>query len=126
MTKRQPLPINAAGRLALWVYPRVAVSRFPNAPPAVETTRSYERPEFDSLPEGAEVEVELWGGAVKLRVDGVRRRVYTERFEYLSFATEREARSAFLELWERIKRSESVEDVMKAITAWRAANRGGQ
>lgn len=82
------MPINCAGRLALWVYPRVTVSRFPNAPVVVETTRSYERPDFGSLPEGAEVEVEMWGGAVKLRMDGERRRVYTDRFEHVTLASE--------------------------------------
>ena len=123
--KGQPLPINCAGRLALWVYPRIAVSRFQNAPVVVEKTRSYERPDFDSLPGGAEVGVELWGGAVKLRVDGERRRVYTDRFDYVSFASEAEARSAFLELWRRVERSESVEDVIRAISAWRVVNSGG-
>ena len=120
--KKQTLPINCAGRLALWVYPRVAVSRFQNAPVVVETTRSYERPNFDSLPEGSEVEVELWGGAVRLRLDGERRRVYTERFEYVTFASEEAARSAFLELWRRVERLESVTEVVKMISAWRAAN----
>ena len=50
----------------MWTYPRIAVSRFPNAPPVVEATRSYERPDFDSLPDGAEVGVELWRGAIRL------------------------------------------------------------
>ncbi len=113
------MPINCAGRLALWVYPRIAVSRFQNAPVVVETTRSYERPDFDSLPEGAEVEVELWGGAIKLRLDGERRRVYTERFEYVTFASEREMRSAFLELWVRVERLASVAEVVGAVSAWR-------
>lgn len=122
---KNQLPINAAGRLALWTYSRVAVSRFPNAPVVVETTRSYERPDFDSLPEGSEVELELWGGAVRLGLDGERRRVYTEKFEHVSFATEREARAAFLELWVRVERLESVAEVIGTISAWRQDFAGG-
>ncbi|MDQ3686816.1 MAG: hypothetical protein M3430_14650 [Acidobacteriota bacterium] len=118
------MPINCAGRLALWTYPRIAVSRFQNAPPVVETTRSYERPDFDSLPEACEVVVELWGGAVSLRLDGERRRVYTERFEYVTFTTECDARAAFLGLWGRLERLESVAEVTKTISAWLAINGG--
>jgi len=122
--RKQVLPINCAGRLALWTYPRVAVSRFQNAPPVVEMTHSYERPDFDSLPEGCEVVVELWGGAVRLRLDGERRRVYAERFEYVTFATECDAQVAFLELWGRLERLETVAEVTKTASAWLAVNAG--
>lgn len=82
--RKQLLPINCAGRVALWTYRRVTVSRFANAPAVIETTRSYEKPDFGMLPEDCEVEVELWGGSIRLRLDGPRQRINTgERFVYV-------------------------------------------
>ncbi len=120
---KQKLPINSAGRLALWVYPRIAASRFAGAPVIVEMTRSYEMPDFDQLPNDAEVGLELWGGAVNLRLDGELRRVYTGQFEFITHADEEQARAAFLNLWKRIELLESIVEVQKAIAAWHALNR---
>src|ERR1043166_3093189 len=76
------LPLNSAARNAVWVYPR--------APQC---------PDLLSLPEGADVTVELYGGACSLWLDGTRRRVHVRRFDYASFPTEEEARHAFMRLW---------------------------
>lgn len=90
------------------------------APVIVEMTRSYEMPDFDQLPSDAEVGLELWGGAVNLRLDGELRRVYTEQFEFITYADEEQARAAFLNIWKRIKLLESIDEVQKGIAAWHA------
>ena len=57
------LPINSAARNALWIYDALAEPRFAGAPAIVEPKRSYEMPNFNSLPEGANIAVELYGGS---------------------------------------------------------------
>lgn len=44
-------------------------------------------PDVFTLPEGADVTVELYGGACSLWLDGERGRVHMRRFDYLSFQT---------------------------------------
>jgi hypothetical protein len=81
--------------------------RFAGAPALVETTRSHEMPDVASLPEGADVAVEFYGGAYSFRLDGQRQRVYIRKFDYASFTSEEEARYAFLTLWREVERLES-------------------
>jgi hypothetical protein len=87
------LPINSAARNSVWVYPRSVPPRFPGAPTLIETTRSYERPDFGLLPTGSEVSVEFYDRAYSLWMDGNLCRVYIRRFEYVSFPTEEEIHS---------------------------------
>lgn len=118
MHKAKELPINCAARNAVWVYPKVAPSRFPGAPAIVETTRSYQMPALPSLPDGADVAVELYGGACTLRLDGENHRVYVRRFHYASFASQEEARRAFIDLWRDVERLGSAEEVEGAAERW--------
>lgn len=112
------LPINSAARNALWVYDAVVEPRFNGAPTLVESRRSYEMPEFNSLPEGADIAVELYDGAVTLRLDGAQRRVYIRRFEYVSFASDEEARHRFLTLWREVELLDSIAEVERAAEEW--------
>jgi hypothetical protein len=112
------LPINCAARNAVRVYPRFAPPRFPGAPAIVETTRSYQMPDITALPDGADVAVELYGGTCTLRLDGENRRVYVRRFHYASFASQEEARRAFLELWREVGRRASAEEVERVADGW--------
>ncbi len=112
------LPINSAARNALWIYTAVVEPRFIGAPAVVEPKRSYEMPEFNSLPEGADIAVELYGGAVTLRLDGAQRRVYIRRFEYVSFASDEEARHRFLTLWREVEALDSAAEVERAADEW--------
>ena len=71
---KDQVPINSAARNAVWAYPKVVPGHFPGAPTIFETMRTYEMPDIFSLPEGSDIAVELWGGAVltlhrTLRVD---------------------------------------------------------
>jgi hypothetical protein len=116
--KGKTLPINCAARNAVWVYPAVAEPRFTGAPAIVETKRSYEMPDFHSLPEGADIAVELYGGAVTLRLDGAQRRVYIRRFEYVSFTSDVEARHRFLTLWREVESLDSAAEVERAAEEW--------
>jgi hypothetical protein len=121
-------PINSAARNCVWVYPRSTPPRFGGAPAVVETTRSHEMPDVVSLPEGAEVAVEFYGGAYSVRLDGQRRRVHIRRFDYVSFTSEEEARYAFLTLWREVERLESAAEVEGAAARWletRRRNRSG-
>lgn len=118
MPKAKELPVNCAARNAVWVYPRVAPPRFPGAPAIVETARSYEMPDITALPDGADVAVELYGGACALRLDGENRRVYVRRFHYAGFTTQEEARRAFLDLWREVERRGSAEEVEQAAGGW--------
>jgi hypothetical protein len=81
------LPINSAGRNAVWAYPRAVTPRFAGAPVIFEMTRSHERPDVFSLPEGSDVTVELYGGACSLWLDGERRRVHLRRFDHVTFTS---------------------------------------
>lgn len=118
MPKAKELPINCAARNAVWVYPRVTPSRFPGAPAIVETTRSYQMPDIDALPEGADVTVEMYGRACALWMNGENNRVYVRRFHYVSFASQEEARRAFLDLWRVVERLGSAEEVERAAEGW--------
>lgn len=117
------LPINSVARNAIWSYPKSMPPRFPGAPAVIETTRSYEPPDFGWLPDGADIGVELYGGAVKFHLDGERRRTYVARFEYVSFISEREARSALASLWRRLRRLGTIADVEKSIRQWYESNK---
>jgi hypothetical protein len=116
--KGKRLALNAAARNAVWAYPRLAPPRFAAAPAIVETTRSHEMPNFSSLPEGADVEVHLYGGAVTLALGGERRRVYVERFVHRIYPSEAEAREAFLSLWREVSLLESAAEVAEAARGW--------
>ena len=115
---QRPLPINSAARNCVWTYPRTVPPRFAGAPALVEMTRSHEMPDVGSLPAGADVSVEFYGGAYSIWLDGDRRRVYTRRFEYVSFASEEEARHAFLTLWREVEGVESAAEVERAAEQW--------
>jgi hypothetical protein len=117
-SKRKNLAINAAARNAVWVYPRLVPPRFTGAPILVETTRAHEMPDFSVLPEGSDVAVELYGGAVTLRLRGDLLRVYVERFTYQTFVSEKSARAAFLSLWREVERMESVIEIEQAAREW--------
>jgi hypothetical protein len=117
------LPINAAARNCVWVYPQEVPPRFRDAPAVVENTRSHEMPDVVSLPECADVAVEFYGGAYSVRLDGQRRRVHIRRFDYVSFSSEEEARYAFLTLWREVERLESAAEVEGAAARWLEAQR---
>ena len=112
------LPINSAARNALWIYDAIVEPRFIGAPAVVEPKRSYEMPEFNSLPEGADIAVELYGGTVTLRLDGAQRRVYIRRFEFVSFSSDEEARHRFLTLWREVEALDSAAEVERAADEW--------
>jgi len=112
------LPINSAARNAVWVYDAVVEPRFNGAPAVVESKRSYEMPVFNSLPEGADIAVELYGGAVTLRLDGAQCRIYIRRFEFVSFASDEEARHRFLTLWREVESLDSIAEVERAADEW--------
>jgi hypothetical protein len=118
VSKRKWLPLNAAVRNAVWAYPRLVSPRFAGAPAIVETTRSHEMPDFSSLPEGADVEVQLYGGAVVLALGGERRRVYVERFVHRTYPSEAEACEAFLSLWREVSPLESAAEVANVAREW--------
>jgi hypothetical protein len=75
-------------------------------------------PDVHALPEGADVSVEFYGGAYTVWLDGGKRRVYVRRFEYASFASEEEARHAFLTLWREVEGLESAAEVEQAAGQW--------
>ena len=112
------LPINSAARNAVWVYDSLAEPRFAGASAIVEPRRSYEMPDFGSLPEGADIAVELYGGAVTLRLDGAQRRIYVRRFEFVSFASDEEARHRFLTLWREVESLDSAAEVERVADEW--------
>ena len=112
------LPINSAARNALWIYDAIVEPRFIGAPAVVEPKRSYEMPEFNSLPQGADIAVELYGGAITLRLDGTQRRIYIRRFEFVSFSSDEEARHRFLTLWREVEALDSAAEVERAADDW--------
>jgi hypothetical protein len=75
-------------------------------------------PDFGRLPESADVAVELYGGAVTLRLDGATRRVYTGRFDCVPYRTDEEARHAFLTLWREVERLDSSDAVVQTAAEW--------
>jgi len=117
------LPINCAARNSVWTYPQPTPPRFPGAPVIVEMTRSHERPDIFSLPEGSDVTLDLYGGAVTLRLEGERHRVHVRRFDHVTFPSEAEARHAFMRLWREVEMLESLAAVTLAIDRRLAAIR---
>jgi hypothetical protein len=113
MAAKKQLPINCAARNSVWVYQRATPPRFPGAPAIRETAHSHEWPDVFSLPEGSDVTVDLYGGAVTLRLKGATRRVYTGRFDYATYRTDEEARHAFLTLWREVERLDSSDAVAR-------------
>ncbi|MGB8509924.1 MAG: hypothetical protein WCD76_16220, partial [Pyrinomonadaceae bacterium] len=99
----ETLPINSAARNAMWVYDAFVEPRFVGASVLVEAKRSYEMPDFNLLPNGADIAVELYNGAITLRLDGAQRRIYIRRFEFVSFTSDEEARHRFLTLWREVE-----------------------
>jgi hypothetical protein len=123
--KRKELPINCAARNSVWVYPKAMPPRFNGVPVIFELTRSHERPDVFSLPEGADVTVELYGGACSLWLDGDRRRVHVRRFDHVTFPSEEEARHAFMKLWREIEMLESSVEIELAAERWLESSRSG-
>jgi hypothetical protein len=121
--KTKDIPINCAVRNSVWVYPRAAPPRFLGAPVIFENTRSRERPDIFSLPEGSDVSVELYCGAVVLRLEGELRRVHIRRFDHVTLPTEEEARHAFMRLWREVEMLESPAKIELAAERWLEANR---
>jgi len=121
--KMRELPINCAARNSVWVYPKAVPPRFAGAPVISEQTRSHERPDVFSLPEGADVTVELYGGACSLWLDGGRQRVHVRRFDFVPFPSEEEARHAFMRLWRELEMLESAAAVELAVDRWLEASR---
>jgi hypothetical protein len=117
------LSINCALRNSVWAYPRATPPRFPGAPVIYETAHSHERPDVFSLPEGSDVTVELYGGAVVLRLDGELRRVHVRRFDHVTFPSEEEARHGFMRLWREIEMLESPSAIELAAERWLEAGR---
>ena len=64
----------------------------------METAISYQTPDLSALPDGADVGVELYGGACTPRLDGENRGVYAGRSHNDRFTPQEEARRAFLNL----------------------------
>lgn len=116
------LPINCAARNSVWVYPRATPPRFAGAPVIYETAHSHEWPDVFSLPEGSDVTVELYGGAVVLRLEGELRRVHVRRFDHVTFPTEEEARHAFMRLWREVEMLESPTAIELAAERWLEAS----
>lgn len=75
-------------------------------------------PDFNSLPVGAGIAVALYGGAITIRLDGAQRRVYIRRFEFVSFASDEEARHRFLTLWREVESLDSTAEVERAADEW--------
>lgn len=118
MSQPESFPINSVARNSTWVYDTFSAPRFDGAPTIVERVRNYQMPDFGRLPESADVAVELYGGAVTLRLDGATRRVYTGRFDSVSYRTDEEARHAFLTLWREVERLNSSTEVVRAAAEW--------
>lgn len=112
------MPINCAARNAVWVYDDLVLPRFDGALAIVERRRTHERPDFHKLPAEADVAVELYGGALTLRLDGSRRRVHTDKFDYVSYRSDEEARHALLTLWRAVEQLESAAEVKAAAAEW--------
>lgn len=119
----ETLPINAAVRNAVWCYDHLVPSRFPGGAAIVEKTRSVVAPDLLSLPEGAEMEVILYGGAITLRLTAHPPRIYIERFEYVAYKDEAQARLNFLQLWRALENLESPEEVGRTSREWFAEMR---
>jgi hypothetical protein len=64
------------------------------------------------------VTVELYGGACSLWLEGERRRVHVRRFDFITYASEEEARHAFMRLWREVESLESPAEVGRAAKRW--------
>ena len=62
--------------------------------------------------------MELWGGAVLLRLGGGLRRVYIGGYEWIGFPSDEDARYAFSKLWREVEQLESSAEVERAAAAW--------
>jgi hypothetical protein len=114
MSEPESFPINSVARNSVWIYDAFSTPRFDSAPTIVERTRSHRMPDFSKLPESADIAVELYSGAVTLRLDGATRRVYTGRFDYATYRTDEESRHAFLTLWREVERLQASDAVERA------------
>lgn len=112
------LPINSAERNAVWVCPKLAHSRFPGAPPIIETTRTHDVPDFNDLLDEADLMVELYGNAVSLWLDAERRRVYVRRFHFVAYPSYQAARDGFRDLWQRVRCLASIAAVEAEAEKW--------
>ncbi len=105
----------------MWAYQKEVASRFAGAPKLIETVRSHEMPDLFALPSEADVCAELYGGALSVWLDGMRRRVFIGKATFVEYRTYEEARFDFLELWKMIEHLDSVASVREVIEAWHAA-----
>lgn len=112
------LPINCAARNAVWCYDDEVEPRFAGAPRIVDKRRSSGLPNILALVAGADVEVDIFGGSVQLRMRGDVPRIYIAKYDYISFLDEAEARLNFLELWRDIELLQSPQEVTKAAEDW--------
>ena len=71
-------------------------------PGIYETAHFHDRPNVFSLPEGSDVTVGLYGGAVSLRLEGEMRKIHVRPFDHITFPTEVESRHAFKLLWREV------------------------
>lgn len=97
--------------------------RFAGTSVIFEQARSHERPDIFSLPEGADVTVELYGGACSLWLDGGRRRVHVRHFDFVPFQSEEEARHALMRLWREIEMLESPAEIDLVTERWLGSTR---
>jgi hypothetical protein len=67
--------------------------------------------------------VELYGGAVVLRLEGELRRVHIRRFDHVTLPTEEEARHAFMRLCREVGMMESAATIELAAERWLEACR---
>jgi hypothetical protein len=67
--------------------------------------------------------VELYGGAVLLRLEGELRRVHIRRFDHVTFPTEEEARHALMRLWREVEILESPAAIELATERWLKGHR---
>jgi len=117
------LPINCAARNSVWIYPRATPPRFSGAPVIYETAHSHERPDIFSLPEGSDVTIEFYGGAVVLRLEGELRRVHICHFDHVTLPTEEKARHAFMRLWKEVEMLESAAAIESVAECWLESQR---
>lgn len=123
MTTKE-LSINSALKNSIWTYPLVTPQRFRGATEIDEPVRTLERPDIFNLPAGADITVEIYGGACIFRLEGSRKRVHVRRFDHVTFSSEEEARHAFMRLWREVETLESPSEIQLAVESWLASSRG--
>jgi hypothetical protein len=109
------------GRNVTWTYSRFVPSRFPGAGPVAEEVQSYKKPELAGLPAGSAVSLEIFGGLIKLHLDGEIRRISVEQHGRVYFDSEDDARTALETLWTEIEDLDSLLEIRDAIRAWLAS-----